>query len=276
MKSLSSQVNRTEEYYIWNERKLCKTTLMLQFRVAAKCMNSSGLFIWGYYYSWNLKLNLSHLVAIVRECNYPRFASRTTNEENKIKKNMRRKIDTVEVNVSAFYSLVFQCLNRRFFLYAVVYEWKGISTLNSIDTQTIDDEIQQWRNFYPNCVLKWMSVIWIWCSGAFHSAIFIGSFHRLSRNGEMRRQTSARRCTKSNIFDEFNGRNLADFLPFLLAVRVHVNVFYCWPNEKACVSKCRNSRKPAFYARTWVKLKLIFNKCKLSSNFVCMTCGEMV
>lgn len=42
---------------------------------------------------------------------------------------MKRKIDMAEVNVSAFYSSVFQCLK-------VVYEWKGssISTLNSIDT----------------------------------------------------------------------------------------------------------------------------------------------
>lgn len=100
----------------------------------------------------------------------------------------------------------------------------------------------------PNCVLKWMSVVWIWCLGLFIAIL-------LAVIGEK----VYRRIQTSSIFDEFNGWNLADEMVshvLLAAMRVPAHL------ENA-----------TFYACTCTKLKLIFNKYKLYSNFVRMTSG---
>lgn len=196
--------------------------------LANKCMTSSGLFIWGYYYSWNLKLNLSQLaLALSSQMQLPILCphdkrtnewARRHNGEKKVE--LRRKIDMAEVNVSAFYSLVFQYLKVPFFsCYCLRMRRYNMSALNSIDTQTIGDgehnngeTFAELRSQVSVCYVNSMF------GKAFHSAIFIGSFHDYREQWESKR---ARRCTKLSIFDEFNGRNLADDM-FMFAERVCV------------------------------------------------------
>lgn len=154
---------------------------------SSECTISSGRFIWGYYYSWNLKLNLFRYSlcanAITSWIPWKRKTETTPNQNRY----------TVDVNVSAFYSLVFRTVVTLYgcflsSLFLVVYQWKVIEVLStrSIPKQSTmgynnEESLPEWCSQANVCYMDL-------AFRAFHTN-FIGSFHDYRWEGV--------RCTQS-------------------------------------------------------------------------------
>lgn len=135
-------------------------------------MTSSGLFIWGYYYSWNLKLNLSQLaLALSSQMQLPVLCphdERTNEQDGKMKRRKRNRDEkSIWPKWTWVLFIVWHFNTWRFpFFRAIVYEWKGIIWVlltRSIAKQSAMANTTM-EKLLPNCVLKWMSVMWIRCS----------------------------------------------------------------------------------------------------------------